>query len=111
MATQHSDQIIREKISNDFERSIAHLENLMLVVCDFTNGPMKKQEPPHSHPHEQITYVAEGELEFFKDNVKYNLVKGDIILIPSGIPHCIKTLSANVKLIDTFSPIRKDFLK
>jgi quercetin dioxygenase-like cupin family protein len=83
----------------------------MLVVCDFANGPMEKQEPPHSHPHEQITYVAEGELEFYKDNVMYNLVKGDIILIPSGIQHCIRTLTPHVKLIDTFSPVRKDFLK
>jgi len=111
MAKQHSDQIIREKVSPDFERSIAHLENLMVVVCDFTNGPMKEQEPPHSHPHEQITYVAEGELELYKDNVMFNLVKGDIILIPSGIPHCIRTLTPHVKLIDSFSPVRKDFLK
>lgn len=111
MVAQQSENIIREKVSADFERSIAHLENLMLVVCDFMNGPMKEQEPPHSHPHEQITYVAEGELEFYKDNVKHNLKKGDIILIPSGIPHCIKTLSSYVRLIDTFSPVRKDFLR
>ena len=53
---------IHEKISPDFERSIAYLDNIMVVVCDFKNGPMNKPDPPHSHPHEQITYVADGEL-------------------------------------------------
>ncbi len=111
MQDKKDNSIILEKLSPDFERKIAHLENLMVVVCDFKNGPMSNPDPPHSHTHEQITYVAEGELEFFKDNVKHILRKGDIILIPSGIPHCIRTLTPNVKLIDTFSPVRKDFLK
>jgi hypothetical protein len=30
---------------------------------------------------------------------------------PSDVPHCIQTLSQHVRLIDTFSPIREDFLK
>jgi quercetin dioxygenase-like cupin family protein len=111
MAKQHSDQIIHEKLSPDFERSIASLDNLMVVVCDFSNGPMKQADPPHFHQHEQITYVAEGELEFYKGDKKYILKTGDIVVIPSGIPHCIKTLSTNVRLVDSFSPVRKDFLK
>lgn len=111
MPFNEEDQIIQEKISRDFERTIAHLENLMVVVCDFTNGPMKNPDPPHSHPHEQITYVAEGELLFFKSNKEFKLKKGDIITVPSGIQHCIQTLSSHVKLIDSFHPVRKDFLK
>ena len=50
---------IPEKVKEGFSRRIAHLDNLMVVVCDFTNSPMPKPDPPHSHPHEQITYVAE----------------------------------------------------
>jgi len=110
--SQINDQsIIHEKVSSGYERHIAYLENLMVVVCEFTNGPAKTPDLPHSHPHEQITYVAEGELEFFKGAEKYNLAKGDIILIPSGVPHCIRTLSRQVKLIDSFSPVREDFLR
>ena len=110
MYSANDERIIHEKVSPDFERTIAHLENLMVVVCDFNNGPMKNPDPPHSHLHEQITYVAEGEVIFFKGDKKMQLVKGDIITLPSGVPHCIQTLTSHVRLIDSFSPVRKDFL-
>lgn len=111
MHVNKENRIIHEKVSPGYERRIAHLENLMVIVCDFTNGPMNSPDPPHSHPHEQITYVAEGELFFFKGEIEHHLVKGDIITVPSGVAHCIKTISSHVSLIDSFSPVRKDFLK
>lgn len=101
---------IEQRISKDFKRTIAHLKNVMVVVCDFSNGPMKEPEPPHSHPHEQITYVAEGELFFYKDGEEFHLKKGDLMTIPPNVQHCVRTLSDDVRLIDSFSPIRKDFL-
>jgi quercetin dioxygenase-like cupin family protein len=111
MQSKNEIHVLREKVSPGFERTIAHLENIMVVVCDFTNGPAGDPDPPHSHPHEQITYVAEGELIFFRGDEEIVLSKGDIVIIPSGVPHCIKTLSSRVILIDSFSPVRKDFLK
>lgn len=99
-----------EKISPSFERRITFLNNLMIVVCDFTNGPATEPDKPHSHPHEQITYVAEGDLYLFLGEEKHSLTKGDIFTVPSGVPHCIQTLSEHVRLIDTFSPIREDFI-
>lgn len=111
MPANKENRIIHEKVSPGYERRIAYLENLMVVVCDFTNGPMKNPDPPHSHLHEQITYVAEGELIFILDEKEHMLVKGDIISVPSGVPHCIRTISSHVKLIDSFNPVRKDFLK
>jgi quercetin dioxygenase-like cupin family protein len=104
-------EAIKEKVSPDLERRLAYLDNLMVVVCDFTNGPAPEPDKPHSHPHEQITYVAEGELFFFIGNEKHHLTKGDIFTVPSGVPHCIRNISGFVRLIDSFSPIRKDFLK
>lgn len=100
-----------EKVSPVFERRIVNLENLMTVVCDFTNGPAAEPDKPHSHPHEQITYVAEGDLYFFIGDEKHRLTKGDIIAVPAGVPHCIQNISRFVRLIDSFSPIREDFLK
>lgn len=100
-----------QKISATFERRIAHLNNLMVVVCDFTNGPAPEPDLPHSHPHEQITYVAEGDLFLFIGEEKHYLTKGDIFTVPSGLPHYIQTISKNVRLVDSFSPVREDFLK
>ena len=100
-----------EKMSPVFKRRIAHLNNLMMVVCDFTNGPAPEPDKPHSHPHEQITYVAEGDLWLFLGEDKHRLSRGDIVTVPPGIPHCIQNISGFVRLIDTFCPIREDFLK
>jgi quercetin dioxygenase-like cupin family protein len=111
MTQENEKSIIQEVVGPGRERKIVHLENLMMVVFDFNDGPMRNPEPSHSHPHEQITYVAEGELKFFKGGDEYHLSKGDLITIPSGIAHSIQTLTSHVRLVDSFYPIRKDFLK
>jgi quercetin dioxygenase-like cupin family protein len=108
---QDDNQVINETISPGRERRIAHLENLMVVVYDFSDGPMKSPEPPHSHPHEQITYVAAGELKLFKNNKEFYLREGDVITIKPNVSHCIQTLSKHVKLVDSFNPIRQEFIK
>ncbi len=99
-----------EIVKPGLQRRITHLENIMTVVIDFSNI-MGEPDPPHAHPHEQITYVAEGELWFFVGEEKYLLVKGDMVKIPSGMPHTVQTLTPNVRLIDSFAPVREDFLK
>jgi quercetin dioxygenase-like cupin family protein len=111
MILEQEKSIPREDISPGRSRRIAHLEKLMVVVFDFDDGPMAVPEPPHSHPHEQITYVAEGELLFFKGSQKFHLLKGDIITIPAGSLHCIQTLTSHTRLVDSFCPLRDDFLK
>ncbi|MBN1180798.1 MAG: cupin domain-containing protein [Bacteroidales bacterium] len=95
---------------NNIERRLAHLNDLMTAIIDFSNGPMIQPDPPHSHPHEQISYVAEGELYVFIGEEKYHLKEGDVFAVPSGVPHTVQTLTGNVRLIDSFSPIREDFI-
>jgi quercetin dioxygenase-like cupin family protein len=82
-----------------------------MTVIDFNDGPSEKPDPPHNHPHEQITYVAEGKILFFLGDASYELSAGDIIAVPANLPHCIQLLTPYVRLVDTFSPIREDFLK
>ncbi|MBN1563674.1 MAG: cupin domain-containing protein [Anaerolineae bacterium] len=92
-------------------RYLAHTNDLMVVVIDFTDGPQTEPDPPHSHPHEQITYVAEGELLFFIDGEPQKLSTGDLITVDGDVPHTIQLLSDKVRLVDTFNPIREEFLK
>lgn len=98
------------EVSAGVHRKIMHLNNLMMVIIDFTNGPAQQPDLPHSHPHEQISYVAKGELNVFINGECTFLKEGDSFSVAGGIPHCIQTLSAHVRLIDTFSPIRQEFL-
>jgi quercetin dioxygenase-like cupin family protein len=99
-----------EKVSSSHKRRIVNLEKLMVVVCDFTNGPAAEPDKPHSHHHEQISYVAEGELFLFLGSEKHTLTKGDIFAVPPDVPHCIQNISSFVRLVDSFSPIREEFL-
>lgn len=92
------------------ERYLAHTDHLMMVVFDFTDGPYEQPDPPHSHPHEQVTYVAEGELLFFVGDESYKVSAGDIVTVPSNVPHSIQLLTPKARLVDTFNPIRDDFL-
>jgi quercetin dioxygenase-like cupin family protein len=91
-------------------RYLAHGKNLMMAVIDIDDGPLEAPDAPHSHPHEQITYVAAGELLFFLNDEQFHLQTGDIIVIPPDTPHTIQPLGKHVRLVDSFSPIREDFL-
>jgi quercetin dioxygenase-like cupin family protein len=92
------------------ERYLAYSPNLMVVVIDFNDGPQPQPDPPHSHPHEQITYVDEGELLYFIDGTAHQMTKGDLMVVPPGIPHTIQVISRHVRLVDSFNPVRNDFL-
>jgi quercetin dioxygenase-like cupin family protein len=99
-----------QKIGPGRERYLTHTTHLMMTVIDFTDGPMQQPDPPHHHPHEQITYVAEGQVRFFLGDDTYDLSAGDMIAVPPNVPHSIQLLSPHARLVDSFSPVREDFL-
>jgi quercetin dioxygenase-like cupin family protein len=99
------------KIREGAERRLGHTDSLMIVVVDLYDGPTDQPDPPHSHPHEQVCYVAEGEILFVMDGQQTRLGPGDMFLVPSGRSHTIQQLTEHVRLVDCFTPIREDFLK
>lgn len=100
----------KQTIAEGRTRFLAQTERLMTVVMDFRDGPTNEPDPPHSHPHEQITYVAEGEIYFCIEDDKHHLRQGDLFTVPGNVPHSVQLLTATVRLVDTFTPIREDFL-
>lgn len=100
-----------EAIREGAERRLGHTDNLMIVIVDFHDGPKEQPDPPHSHPHEQVSYVAEGEVLFVMEDQRTHLRPGDVFLVPSGKPHTIQQLTEHVRLVDCFTPVREDFLK
>ena len=51
----------------------------------------------------RIIFYCEGEPE-------QHLKEGDMFAVPSGKNHTIKLLTREARLIDSFNPIREDFL-
>jgi quercetin dioxygenase-like cupin family protein len=96
-----------EDLGNGLCRKIlAYHENLMMVEVYFEVGAVGEI---HSHPHEQITYVLEGEFEFTIDGEKQIVKAGDTMFKEPNVLHgtiCLK----KGRLLDVFSPYREDFL-
>ena len=100
-----------EVVREGLQRKIIHTKNLMTVFIDFTDGPWDRPEPPHSHTHEQTSYVAEGEILFLCEGEDdQHLQAGDMFAVPSGIKHTVQLLTQKVRLVDSFNPVREDFL-
>jgi quercetin dioxygenase-like cupin family protein len=65
--------------------------------------------PLHHHESEQISLVFEGLLKFEVGGREVMLRAGDVLVIPSNVPHQALALEDTVG-IDIFSPIRQDWL-
>ena len=64
--------------------------------------------PLHQHPHEQVTYVIEGSFQFTVGAETTVLEPGMAALIPGGVMHGGKTLTA-CRVVDVFSPVREEY--
>src|SRR6266481_1339675 len=65
--------------------------------------------PEHHHESEQITYILEGALKFELEGKTVVVRKGEVLSIPSNVPHRAIALEDTLDL-DIFSPIRQDWL-
>jgi len=65
--------------------------------------------PTHHHASEQLTYILEGALKFEIEGREIVVHKGEVLLIPSNVPHRAVALEDTIDL-DIFSPIRVDWL-
>jgi quercetin dioxygenase-like cupin family protein len=65
--------------------------------------------PLHSHENEQITYILEGALKFSLQGKDIIVRAGEILVIPSNVPHSAEALEDTVDL-DVFCPPRADWI-
>jgi quercetin dioxygenase-like cupin family protein len=63
----------------------------------------------HSHPHEQVGMVLEGQAIFHIGGEEKVLGKGDMYRIPGNVKHHVTALAELVKALDIFYPIREDY--
>jgi quercetin dioxygenase-like cupin family protein len=65
--------------------------------------------PLHSHHNEQFSYILEGALKFWIDGKEIVVNAGEVLTIPSHIPHKAEALEDTVDL-DIFNPPRADWI-
>ncbi len=97
-----------EDIGGGLTRKIlGYNHQLMLVKVWFEEGAIGYI---HEHYHAQSTYVESGEFEVTVGDEVQTLKAGDSFFIPPNTKHGAVCKKAGT-LIDTFSPVREDFLK
>jgi quercetin dioxygenase-like cupin family protein len=112
MPVLKADEAVITVVKEGVQRRLIHTDELMMAVIDFNNGPWKDPDPSHHHVHEQTTYVVEGEIIFFCEGEEEQRLKpGDMFSVPSGKEHTIQLLTKTARLVDSFTPLRKEFLK
>ena len=100
------DEIALEKITEMISQKIVAGEREMLAQIYLKRGALV---PMHSHDSEQMTYVLQGSLRFLVGGEEIVVREGEVLHIPSGVPHQAEALDDTFEL-DVFSPIRADWL-
>lgn len=102
---KESELKIRQLLKGVNLRSVSG-DKTMLTIFDFEPNAVI---PSHQHPHEQITYVIKGEMEFTMDGETKVLHEGDGVIVQSNKEHGARVLSKQTKVIDAWYPIREDY--
>jgi quercetin dioxygenase-like cupin family protein len=100
------DEIDLEKVTEMISRKIVTGEREMLAQVYVKRGCLV---PMHSHEAEQMTYVLQGALKFLVGGEDIIVREGEVLHIPSRVPHQAEALEDTFEL-DIFSPIRHDWL-
>lgn len=83
----------------------AHGEQMTLGLVEIKKG---SDLPKHQHPHEQITYILEGQLDMTIGGKLCQLTAGMYYVIPSNVWHGAVAVT-DCKVIDVFNPVREDY--
>src|ERR1700743_3689447 len=91
-----------EKLNPLLDRQMITGEQLMLARVLLKKGCIV---PEHSHPNEQLTFIAEGALKFWIDGKVIVVNAGEVLTIPPNMPHKAEALEDTVDF-DVFNPPR-----
>jgi quercetin dioxygenase-like cupin family protein len=100
------DEIALEKVTEMISRKIVSGEREMLAQIYLKRGALV---PIHTHDSEQMTYILQGALRFLVDGEEIIVREGEVLHIPSQLPHQAEALEDTLEL-DVFSPVRIEWV-
>ena len=103
----HRDDCARHQIFPGVEIFTAAGSKVMLSLVELEPH---SEVPEHSHPHEQLGLLLEGELDFVIGDEQQRLTAGDMWRIPGGVTHAVKAGARGARALDVFHPVRTDYL-
>jgi quercetin dioxygenase-like cupin family protein len=102
-------KIPAEPLKGTITRKLVTGERMMIAHVYLKKGD---DVPRHQHENEQLTYIIEGALRLWfgsNDEREITVRAGEIVVIPSNVPHRALALEDTFDL-DVFNPPRQDWL-
>ncbi len=105
MTFKHLDQIPTKELIPGCKTHLIHTKNMTVAHWRFEEGAVI---PEHTHPHEQVANVIEGEFEFTVDGDTQMMGPGHVVEVPpDAVHHGIARTACYI--IDVFYPTRDDY--
>ncbi|MEO8451812.1 MAG: cupin domain-containing protein [Gemmatimonadota bacterium] len=99
-------EVKSEAMSPLIDRRYISGERATVALVNLQKGAVV---PIHQHESEQLTWVRSGKLQLDLDGKSSVLAAGDVLRIPSQVPHMATALETT-ELLDAFSPRRDDWM-
>lgn len=107
-AVENWSTIEKVVVRTGVSRRVFSGKNSMLALNEIAPGTTPSL---HSHPHEQLVYIVEGDVDFVVGDQVLAMKTGDMVVVPPNVPHSLKNKGAKACLnLDVFSPVREDYL-
>ena len=100
-------EITLEQMNPLFTRSVIHGDHLTLARVYLKKGC---KVPLHHHDNEQMSNVLSGSLLFQIGGEERIVKAGEVVHIPSGVPHLAEALE-DTECLDIFNPTREDWIR
>lgn len=99
--------IDEEELQVGLTRKAIHGSNITIAHFSLKKGTIV---PSHHHHNEQISSVLKGMIKVETDTGEYTIGEGQLLVIPPEVPHKVTVLEDTI-VLDTFSPVREDWIK
>jgi quercetin dioxygenase-like cupin family protein len=100
------ENVKKEVLNDKLARKVVSGEKITMAQIFLAKDGMV---PLHHHEHEQFSSVLAGALRFELEGNEVVVRPGDVLHIPSNVPHRVLALEDSLAL-DVFSPVRADWL-
>jgi len=98
-------QLGQREIMPGFHGKFIHSDHMTMAYWNINQGA---RLPEHSHPHEQVVNLLQGEFELVVDGERRKLQAGSVAVIPSGALHSGHAITY-CEILDIFQPVREEY--
>jgi unsaturated pyranuronate lyase len=95
-----------EIVNPKMARKMLWGDRIMMAFMEFKKGFVV---PTHHHDNEQLTYCISGTMRFTFPDRTLDLRGGEVLVIPSNLPHSAEMVDDVVEA-DFFSPPRQEWI-